>query len=63
MEFDDWFYEQEGFHIRAERFYEEMDMMLGGAPDECIISIVKWLRAAYEVGKEHAIAPLLDDGK
>ena len=54
MEFEDWFYEQEGFHIRAERFYDEMDMMLGGTPEAGIISIVGWLRAAYEVGKEHA---------
>lgn len=52
MKFEDWFYEQEGFHIRAERFYDELDLM--GIPQGGIISIVGWLRAAYEVGKEHA---------
>jgi len=65
-EFDDWFYEQEGFALRAERFYDEMDLMTGGAP-EANIKIVKWLRAAYEVGYEHGRVegPWLrtDDGK
>ena len=48
MSFEDWFYEQEGFGLRAERFLEEeceRDMKL-------FIEMKKWLEAAYEAGKE-----------
>jgi hypothetical protein len=48
MSFEDWFYEQEGFGLRAERFFEdecERDMQL-------FIKMKKWLEAAYEAGKE-----------
>jgi hypothetical protein len=44
MSFEDWFYEQEGFGLRAERFLEEeceRDMQL-------FINMKKWLEAAYE---------------
>lgn len=63
MDFEDWFYEQEDFHIRAERFYDEMDMAWGDTSEAGIISIVKWLRTAYEVGKEHATMHTIDDDK
>jgi hypothetical protein len=49
MSFEDWFYEQEGFGLRAERFLEdkcERDMQL-------FINMKKWLEAAYEAGKEN----------
>ena len=44
MSFEDWFYEQEGFGLRADRFFEdecERDMQL-------FINMKKWLEAAYE---------------
>ena len=55
MEFEDWFYEQEAFTLRAERFYLDLESY----HDELITEqdIVAWLRAAYEVGKEHATQP------
>ena len=46
MSFEDWWYEQEGFGLRAERFFEEeceRDMQL-------FINMKKWLEAAYEAG-------------
>ncbi len=59
--FDDWFYERENFSLRCERFYDDlmqydMDMVDSG-------EIVKWLRAAYETGREHTLESLQDDGK
>jgi hypothetical protein len=48
MSFEDWWYEQEGFGLRSERFFEEecgRDMQL-------FINMKKWLEAAYEAGKE-----------
>jgi hypothetical protein len=48
MSFEDWLYGQEGFGLRAERFFEEeceRDMQL-------FIKMKKWLEAAYEAGKE-----------
>ena len=47
MSFEDWWYEQEGFGLRAERFFEaecERDMQL-------FINMKKWLEAAYEAGQ------------
>lgn len=61
-EFDDWFYEQEGFALRAERFYDEMDKMIGSSASDNF-RVIRWLRAAYEAGKEHALEPLQDDLK
>jgi hypothetical protein len=46
MSFEEWWYEQEGFGLRAERFFEEeceRDMQL-------FINMKKWLEAAYEAG-------------
>lgn len=64
MNFDKWFYEQEGYSLRAERFYSEMDMLLGGGPHD---SIVEWLKAAYTEGYLQArydtMKLIWDDGK
>ena len=59
MTFDDWFYEQERFSLRAERFYNAID------PDSRIDtkSLVSWLKAAYEAGYEDAMHHYMDDGK
>lgn len=53
MEFDDWFYGQEGFALRAERFYDDVERT-HSSNTERAITMVGWLRAAYETGKEHA---------
>jgi hypothetical protein len=40
--FEDWFYEIEGFHVRAERFWvecENRDFLL------------EWMKASYEAGR------------
>lgn len=61
-EFEDWFYEQQGFAQRAEWFYDDMDKMIGSSAIDNI-RVMRWLRAAYDAGKEHALEPLQDDGK
>lgn len=50
MTFDEWFNEIEGFGLRSERFYSEID------PDSRTDgqALVSWLRAAYDIGAEHA---------
>lgn len=68
MKFEDWFYEQENFALRSERFYDEMDMFFGKElTQENMIKVVSWLRAAYAVGREHEnldwIQSHWDDGK
>lgn len=63
MKFEDWFYEQEGFALRAERFYSEID------PDSRIDTklLVSWLKAAYEEGYNQSRYDTMklywDDGK
>lgn len=59
MKFEDWFYELEGFAFRAERFYDDLTHYQG----DNIETIEKWLRAAYEVGREHEAIKYMDDGK
>jgi hypothetical protein len=66
--FEDWFYEIENFGLRAERFYCDLDNY--ATQDLSLESrqvidkaIVSWLRAAYNVGREHALESLRDDGK
>lgn len=44
--FEDWFYEMEGFHIRAERFWDDV-----ASQDQK--SILGWLRTAYQMGYEN----------
>lgn len=45
MTFEDWFYELEGFGLRAERFYDDFI-------DGDMEKMIKWLEAAYDSGKE-----------
>lgn len=52
----EWLHEYEGYGLRSERL---LDDIATGDPKR----IIEWLKAAYEVGKEHAIQSLLDDGK
>ena len=54
MNFEDWFYETEVYSLRAERFYEELMSYHSDLVGDQ--NIVRWLRAAYEVGKEHGKA-------
>ena len=64
MDFEKWFHEQQAFSLRSEWFYEEMDLLTGGGPQD---SIVKWLKAAYEEGYGQARYDTMklywDDGK
>ena len=45
--FDAWFYEVEGFGLRAERLQAEL-----GTDDVKYLLVKEWLKAAYLVGKE-----------
>ena len=47
--FEDWFYEMEGFHIRAERFWTDYDYAKESKDNK---SMVEWLRSAFQVGYE-----------
>jgi hypothetical protein len=44
-EFENWFYEQEGFHIRAERFWTDYETQNRD-------SMMEWLKTAYRMGYE-----------
>lgn len=59
MTFDDWFNEAEGYALRSERFHEDLGYFRGNNPQV----VLRWVKAAYEAGREHALAPLIDDGK
>jgi len=43
--FDDWFWELEGYHIRSERFWDDVD-------NDRRRELYEWLRTAYNVGIE-----------
>jgi len=61
MTFAEWFNEIELYSLRGERFYDDLyTYKMDGIDAEHIIN---WLKAAYEVGYEHAMGNLLDDGK
>ena len=49
MNFDEWFWETEGYAFRSERFYDDFDY---AAKMKDYKMIVKRLQAAYEVGYE-----------
>ena len=53
--FDAWFYEQELYGLRAERFYDLLDQIKATNAQTPMLSksVVDWLRAAYEQGKKH----------
>lgn len=59
MTFDEWFYEQQNFSLRAEWFWEDLMDYQGDNPE----TIIKWLKAAYDAGHEHALLRFQDDGK
>lgn len=61
MTFEQWFYEQENFGLRAERFHDELEAWRDGKLPTMFV--VNWLRAAYNVGYDHRNEELLDDGK
>jgi hypothetical protein len=44
--FEDWFYEMEGFHIRAERFWTDYETQNRDV-------MIEWLRTAYQMGYEN----------
>lgn len=59
MEFEDWFYEEQNFGLRAESFWNDV---LDYQGDNTEI-LLKWLKAAYHAGFDHASLQHLDDGK
>lgn len=59
MTFEDWFNEIEGYALRGERFYDDLEFFRGDNPQ----IILRWLKSAYEAGHEHALNSHLDDGK
>ena len=46
-QFDEWFYELEGFAFRSERFWDDFDYAKDSKDTQ---SMVKWLRTAFEMG-------------
>ena len=55
MTFEEWMYEIENYGTRMERFLSEWD---NGMSDK---DIMKWLKAAYEMGVEHALKNRIDN--
>lgn len=47
--FEDWFFEINGYTLRAEWFYADVTSVKEGKSGQ---SLVQWLRAAYEAGQE-----------
>jgi len=46
-QFDEWFYELEGFVFRSERFWDDFDYAKDSKDTQ---SMVQWLRTAFEMG-------------
>jgi len=68
MTFDEWMNRQEKYSSRVDRLYDDIDMITGvpKSPIESARSkniILGWLKAAYNVGYEHATTQHQDDGK
>jgi hypothetical protein len=60
-DFNEWFNQLEGFHIKSERFYESLTAFSNEA---LAINMVKWLEAAFEAGRvaeKEACAKVCDD--
>jgi hypothetical protein len=53
MTFEEWLNETEVFSSRLERLYEDLNDYQG----DNIEIIIKWLKAAYDVGVEHGEKP------
>jgi hypothetical protein len=57
--FEEFFYENEGFSLRAERFYDDYEYSFkSGAPNPAIM--VKWLQAAFYAGARTMAQDTLD---
>ncbi len=68
MTFDQWLNEIENYSLRIERLYDDIDTVTGvdKTVSEAVRNrslILSWMKAAYQVGREHALAPMIDDGK
>ena len=50
-DFDDWFFEFEIYCMRCERFYDDVGMTCND-PERSAKQMTKWLRAAFEAGKD-----------
>lgn len=50
----DWLLELEGFHLRAERLFEEAKTDFQDRP----LRVLDWLQVAYELGQRNASAPV-----
>ncbi len=61
MTFDQWFYETQGFALRCEWFDADLVAFMDNKATNK--DIEKWLKSAWQVGYEHAISNLTDDGK
>lgn len=53
MNFSEWLNQIENFSTRAERLYGDIE---DGDPE----TIMRWIRAAYEVGFENGFSQILD---
>ena len=54
-EFNNWFHELEGYCLRSERFYADFTDAINDAVNRregMTKQMEKWLRAAFEAGKE-----------
>lgn len=54
--FDDWFWQQEGYHLLGERFYDEHK-----THDEK--RMFEWLKAAYEAGRDQTVEHCIEQCK
>jgi len=67
MTFKDWYHEIENFSLRSERFLEDFEFVLMEGSNEnwneALDKMEKWLMAAYEVGREHALLSSVDNRK
>lgn len=62
MTFDEWLDEIEVYGSRKERLMDDINNINSPHPSYNDL-ILLWLRAAYEVGYEHALKPFQDDLK
>lgn len=59
MTFDEWFYQQQNFSLRAEWFWDDVMHYQGDNPE----TLLRWLKAAFDAGYMHRDFELMDDGK
>lgn len=57
--FDEWFYQQQNFSLRAEWFWEDVTHYQGDNPEV----LLKWLKAAFDAGYRHRDFEIMDDLK